>query len=360
MEAAAVVGTGLAHDEAVTLEPIDEPRDAALTEQHRGRQLAHPQPMVRRVVQMHQNLELREREAVLALELPVELTHERGVHAQKSPPRGELEIGQLMVRRGAHCRNHWFCNQTNHTREVVGMTPSGQIRPTPRTGAPTMQLEGIHHVTCITGDAPGNVVFYTGVLGLRLVKKTVNQDDPRVYHLFYADEEGSAGADITFFEYPGARRGRPGDGMIHTVTFRVADEDALAFWETRLGEHGVRTAREPGRLRFDDPEGLGLELVVSDAPDEPLIARHPEIPADVALQGFDGVRSFAPAPERSRRLLEEVMGFRSVGDATWELRGAERGGLYAYDAPPASGAGIPGAGTVHHVAWASTMEDHAA
>ena len=88
----------------------------------------------------------------------------------------------------------------------------------------TMRLEGIHHVTCITGNAPVNVEFYADVLGLRLVKKTVNQDDPTVYHLFYADEEGSAGSDITFFEYPGARRGRAGAGMVHTVVFRVASE----------------------------------------------------------------------------------------------------------------------------------------
>src|SRR5918997_4654463 len=99
-----------------------------------------------------------------------------------------------------------------------------------------MKLEGIHHITLITGDAPRNVVFYTRPLGLRLVKKTVNQDDPTVYHLFYADEAGSAGADITFFEYPGARRGRPGAGMIHTNVYRVGSEEALAFWEERLTE----------------------------------------------------------------------------------------------------------------------------
>ena len=221
----------------------------------------------------------------------------------------------------------------------------------------TMRLEGVHHVTCITGDAPGNVEFYTGVLGLRLVKKTVNQDDPTVYHLFYADEEGSPGADITFFEYPDARRGRAGAGMVHTVTFRIASDDALSFWENRLGDAGVHTSREGGRLRFEDPEGLGLELTVSAAPDRPLVARHPEIPAEVALQGFDGVRAFTADPERSRRLLEDVLRFTPTGDASWEARGVDRGGLYAYDQPPAN-QGVGGAGTVHHVAWASAMDDH--
>src|ERR1044071_8565783 len=114
-----------------------------------------------------------------------------------------------------------------------------------------MKLEGLHHVTCITGDAPRNVEFYAGTLGLRLVKKTVNQDDPTVYHLFYADERGSAGADITFFEYPGAAPGRAGDGMVHRVVFRVGSEEALDFWADRVG--GMR---ELGGLLFPDPEGL--------------------------------------------------------------------------------------------------------
>src|SRR5215217_7542157 len=109
-----------------------------------------------------------------------------------------------------------------------------------------MKLEGIHHVTAITGDAPGNVDFYARVLGLRLVKKTVNQDDPTVYHLFYADEQGSAGSDITFFEYPGARRGRAGAGMVHTVVWRVASEDTFAFWADRLTAEGAPAARQDG------------------------------------------------------------------------------------------------------------------
>src|SRR5436305_15275985 len=117
-----------------------------------------------------------------------------------------------------------------------------------------MRLEGIHHVTCITADAPGNVEFYAGTLGLRLVKKTVNQDDPTVYHLFYADERGSAGSDITFFEYPGVPRGRAGDGMVHRVVFRVGSDEALDFWADRVGGSVA-----DGSPVFSDPEGLSLE-----------------------------------------------------------------------------------------------------
>src|SRR5919112_4836967 len=104
-----------------------------------------------------------------------------------------------------------------------------------------MKLDGIHHVTCITGDAPRNVDFYVRVLGLRMVKRTVNQDDPTVYHLFYADENGSAGADLTFFEYPNARQGRAGAGMVHRIAHRVASTDSQKFWEDRLGSEGVET-----------------------------------------------------------------------------------------------------------------------
>src|SRR5881394_1540683 len=138
-----------------------------------------------------------------------------------------------------------------------------------------VRFEGIHHITCITGDAPGNVDFYVRVLGLRLVKKTVNQDDPTVYHLFYADEKGSAGSDITFFEYPHARRGRAGAGMVHTIVFRVGSDEALDFWADRLANEGVTVEREGDRLRFEDPEGLGLELAVVETADEPLVAKHP-------------------------------------------------------------------------------------
>ncbi len=218
-----------------------------------------------------------------------------------------------------------------------------------------MTLDGLHHVTCITGDAPRNVDFYTRVLGLRLVKKTVNQDDPTVYHLFYADEDGAPGSDITFFEYPGVRPGRAGAGMIHTVQWRVGSDESLDFWEARLASEGV--ARDDAGVTFEDPEGLRHRLVVSTVDDAPLKAEHPEIPAEHALQGFDAVHAYAAAPEASRGLLEDTLGFEPVADGTWEARGPTRGGLYAYDEPPAE-RGLGGAGTVHHVAWSSSLEEH--
>ena len=220
-----------------------------------------------------------------------------------------------------------------------------------------MRLDGIHHVTCITGDAPRNVDFYTRVLGLRMVKKTVNQDDPTVYHLFYADERGTPGSDITFFEYPGVPRGRAGDGMIHTVGWRVGSEDSLDFWEQRLAPEAEAVERDGSRLAFEDPEGLRHELAVEETADEPLVAEHPEIPPELALQGFGSVRAFASQPDRSRALLESTLGFSPSEDNAWEARGATRGGLYAYDTPP-DARGLGGAGTVHHVAWSSTLDDH--
>jgi glyoxalase family protein len=221
-----------------------------------------------------------------------------------------------------------------------------------------MRLEGIHHITAITADAPRNVEFYAGTLGLRLVKKTVNQDDPTVYHLFYADEAGSSGSDITFFEYPGARRGSAGAGMVYRVVWRVASTEALDFWERRLAGAGVASERSDSRLLFHDPEELELELAVVETPDTPLVAAHPEIPAELALQGFDSVRVFTGDPARSRAFLEQGLGFTPESDTVFESRGEERGSHYVYDVTDTPGVG--GAGTIHHVAWASPMDEHEA
>src|SRR4051794_10436838 len=104
-------------------------------------------------------------------------------------------------------------------------------------------LEGIHHISAITGDAQRNVDFYTRVLGLRLVAKSVNQDDPTVYHLFYGEEHGHMGADLTFFEYPGAIPGRPGAGMVHRIVWRVGSPESLDFWEQRFAAEDVDALR---------------------------------------------------------------------------------------------------------------------
>jgi glyoxalase family protein len=235
-----------------------------------------------------------------------------------------------------------------------------------------VKLEGIHHITAITGDAVGNVEFYTGVLGLRMVKRTVNQDDPNVYHLFYGDDDGSPGMDLTFFEYPGAARGAAGAGMVHRIVWRVASPEALDFWEARLTDAGVSSERSTAQVRgaaslvFSDPEGLEHELAVSSSDDEPLRATAPGIPAEHALQGFDGVRAYSEDPARSAGLLRDTLGFEGEGegegedDSRWEVRGDRRHGFYVYDPPPQGVTPVQGAGSVHHIAYASEPQDEEA
>lgn len=227
-----------------------------------------------------------------------------------------------------------------------------------------MDLDGIHHISAITGDAKANLAFYTGVLGLRLTAKTVNQDDPSVYHLFYGDERARPGADLTFFEYPDAAPGRAGAGMIHTIVSRVGSDASLDFWAERLAAHDVAAERVGSALRFADPEGLRHELVVPTSADPPLTAEHPDIPSEHRLQGFEGVRAYSAHPEGSAAVLERLMGASAPGprdawiggDQAWELRTERRGGWIAFDPAPQEPA-RPSAGTVHHIAWGTSDED---
>ena len=220
-----------------------------------------------------------------------------------------------------------------------------------------MKLEGIHHITAITADAQANIDFYADTLGLRLVKKTVNQDEPSVYHLFYADEQGDPGSDLTFFEFRGAPLGRPGAGMVHRIGWRVGSAEGLDFWAERLRGAGRDSERDGDRLRFSDPEGLEHELAVVQNGDAPLIADHPEVPKEMALQGFDFARAYTADPERSTGLLETLEFERR--DDGWEARGSSRGGTWHYDEAP-DAPGLQGAGTVHHIAWASETDEHLA
>jgi glyoxalase family protein len=220
-----------------------------------------------------------------------------------------------------------------------------------------VQLDGIHHISCITGDAATNLDFYTRVLGLRLVAKSVNQDDPYVYHLFYADYHGSPGADLTFFEYPGAKPGRAGAGMVHRIALRVPSADSLMYWADRLERTGTVTEQVSGALRFADPEGLAFELVVDRSGDQPLSGLHPDIPGEHQLIGFDHVVAYSSRVNASARVLEDVLGARAGDDDSWHLDGVSRHGFIRYESPPEA-APRPGGGTVHHVAWATEQAEH--
>jgi len=218
-----------------------------------------------------------------------------------------------------------------------------------------MEFTGLHHITMITGDAQENARYYGDLLGLRLVKKTVNFDQPQAYHLYFGDETGAPGSILTWFEFPGAARGRAGAGAIHTLQLAVADEAALDFWEQRLDE----TTREPGVLRFADYDGLKLELVVSDLGNAPLRAQHPEIPVEHAIAGLHGVRAYAVFAGLEDTVLTELLGFTYEGEGEYLLSGSARKFRWAYDTPP-TWRDDQGAGSVHHIAWASRDEDHLA
>jgi len=221
-----------------------------------------------------------------------------------------------------------------------------------------MQLDGMHHITMITGDAQRNVDFYADLLGLRMVKKTVNFDAPEAYHLYFGDERGSPGSLLTWFEFAGATPGRAGAGMIHTIQLGVAGDASLDFWDNRLGGAGYSSDRSEGSLRFLDYDGLELELVVADPANPPLRARHPEVPEEHAILGVAGARAYIGRPlEADVGLLTETLGFGAAETSgRYRLQGPTRNFELIYE--PADRHGIQGAGTVHHIAWHSTDEDH--
>jgi glyoxalase family protein len=223
-----------------------------------------------------------------------------------------------------------------------------------------MNLEGMHHITMITGDAQKNVDFYADVLGLRLVKQTVNFDAPEAYHLYFGDEQGSAGSILTWFEFAGARQGRAGAGMIHTIQLGVVSEAALDFWSGRLSANGYSTQREGRTLRFADYDGLSLELVVADDGNPPLRAEHPEVPSEHAILGVEGARAYrAGSLAADRELLTETLGFTDLGEGNYRVDGEERHFHWGYDEAPQQ-RGLQGAGTIHHIAWHSPDADHTA
>lgn len=220
-----------------------------------------------------------------------------------------------------------------------------------------MKLEGMHHITMITGDAAENVAFYADLLGLRLVKTTVNFDAPEAYHLYFGDELGSPGSILTWFEFAGAQPGRAGAGMIHTIKLGVGAEASLSFWADRLAAKGYASHAGERSLTFEDYDGLRLELVVADDGNAPLRAEHPEVPPAHAIRGVEGARAYiARGLEADRNLLTETLGFTDLGEGEYRLDGDQRHFHWGYDASDQRG--IPGAGTVHHIAWHSHDADH--
>ena len=231
-----------------------------------------------------------------------------------------------------------------------------------------MQLHGLHHVTAVTGDAPANLAFYTGVLGLRLVKKTVNQDDVSAYHLFYADKLGSPGTDMTFFDWPRTEPDRRGTDSIIATHFRVNGDAALAYWAARLDEAGVRhqpieTIGGHATLRFEDPEGQRLALVDDGgAPFHGEVWTGSDVPPAFALHGFHAVTLSVPRLDRVEPTLTRLLGFTAIDRRPNPDNPAEEMTVYAMDgggpgrevqvvAQPDAPRAWLGRGGVHHVAF---------
>jgi glyoxalase family protein len=221
------------------------------------------------------------------------------------------------------------------------------------------RLEGLHHITMITGSAQATVDFYGDLLGLRLVKQTVNFDSPDMYHIYFADDLGSPGTLLTWFEYRGARQGQAGAGMIHRIELGVMSDAAIDIWEKRLSQAGIEVTRvDKSRLRFRDPEQLEFDLVVSTSGNVPLIARHVDVPTEFAIIGLEGARAFSSSLVADDHVLSSALDFEATGTPhQWNVRGVDRQFLWGYDEPPAE-PGVVGAGTVHHIAWCSRDEDH--
>ncbi len=222
-----------------------------------------------------------------------------------------------------------------------------------------MRLQGLHHITMITGDARRNVEFYADVLGLRLVKKTVNFDAPEAYHLYFGDEQGAPGSILTWFEFPRAAPGRPGAGTIHTIQLGVASREAFGFWRDRLAQHGYESVLRGAGLRFADYDGLQLELVVGDPANAPLRAAHPDVPVEHAITGVEGARAYSPYAFVEERLLTATLGFELLQAGEYRLGGEHRSFRWGLDLPPEQSSS-QGAGTVHHIAWAARDDEQLA
>jgi glyoxalase family protein len=230
-----------------------------------------------------------------------------------------------------------------------------------------VRLLGIHHITALASDPQANLDFYVGVLGLRLVKISVNQDDPGVYHFFYADAKGSPGTDLTFFPYVGIPRGVPGYGVSSRVYFSIP-MDSLDYWVERLKNAGVRIG-EPRReddgvlVEFEDPDGLPLALVAHREADQKPVKpwRGSPVPGEHFIRGFHKAEITVVSCKHSGWFLEDVLGFRKVYEGLhrvrYEVGDGGSGSMIDVLCPPGLDYGYVGAGSVYHIAWNTAKEE---
>lgn len=224
---------------------------------------------------------------------------------------------------------------------------------------------GIHHVTAIGGEPQRNVDFHVGLLGLRMVKKTVNFDDPETYHLYYGDGDGSPGSIMTFFPWAHAPAGLQGTGQLTVTSFSVP-ESSLGYWTDRLIDHGIRFEKLSQRfddtvVSFADPEGMKLELIAS-ADDDRTPWKDGTVPAEHAIRGFHHVTLSERDPERTTKLMTETLGFRQVeeGDGRYRFEAGDGrpGNLVDVVDGSRDSRGRMGVGTVHHVAFRANDDEH--
>ena len=223
-----------------------------------------------------------------------------------------------------------------------------------------MNILGLHHVTAMASDPVANVAFYTRVLGLRLIKRTVNFDDPSTYHLYFADQVGTPGSVLTFFYWAGQPRGRLGPGQT-TATAWSIPAASVGFWRERLTARKVAftetTRFGETVLVFSDPDGLGLELIGTAEPDPRAPNPHPEIPQAHGLRGFHSVTLTHASSTRTDALLTGLMGFReqardaAAGRVRYAVAAGGPGAYVDLVAAPSAPRGQPGAGTGHHIAF---------
>jgi glyoxalase family protein len=226
---------------------------------------------------------------------------------------------------------------------------------------------GIHHITAIASDPSHNLRFYTSVLGLRLVKRTVNFDDPGTYHFYFGDAAGTPGSILTFFPWPGVPRGRSGNGQVSSIAF-AAPPASMAFWRTHLERHDVATRDGDERfgepvLQFADPDGLPIEIIQTGAARAGGVWPGAAIPADHALCGFHSATLAEEGYERTAHVLSDQLGFRTAGAEGNRFRyvaadTAHAGTIIDVLCAPDGARGRQGAGTVHHIAWRAADGTH--